>query len=262
MSDTPPEWLVLTRQVCFGTSETGLPDAGGWLVLMGQPLSMLLVLFAGWGRDVRAGLAYVADRVFGQLALGTVAALLVVAAAGVVLRVKVADARGFATSNTEEIAGQLNRISDTPKPLTLVNQKGDTISLEQFKGRPVIVTFAYAHCSTICPLIVSDVLSARDKLTMQKPVVLIVTMDPWRDTPSRLPTIADQWGLTGDAHVLSGSVGDVELALSRWRVPRIRNEQTGDLSHPTLVYVIGQDGKIAYALSGTQSIIRAAVEAL
>ena len=143
-----------------------------------------------------------------------------------------------------------------------MNQKGDTISLEQFKGRPVIVTFAYAHCSTICPLIVSDVLSARDKLTMQKPVVLIVTMDPWRDTPSRLPTIASQWGLTGDAHVLSGSVEDVELALSRWRVPRIRNEQTGDLSHPTLVYVIGQDGKIAYVLSGTQSIIRAAVEAL
>ena len=262
MSDTPPEWLILTRQVCFGTSETGLPDAGGWLVLMGQPLSMLLVLFAGWGRDVRAGLAHVADRVFGQLALGTVAALLVVAAAGVVLRVKVADARGFATSNTEEIAGQLNRISDTPKPLALVNQEGDTISLEEFKGRPVIVTFAYAHCSTICPLIVSDVLSARDKLTMQKPVVLIVTMDPWRDTPSRLPTIASQWGLTGDAHVLSGSVEDVELALSRWRVPRIRNEQTGDLSHPTLVYVIGQDGKIAYVLSGTQSIIRAAVEAL
>ena len=129
MSDTPPEWLVLTRQVCFGTSETGLPDAGGWLVLMGQPLSMLLVLFAGWGRDVRAGLAYVADRVFGQLALGTVAALLVVAAAGVVLRVKVADARGFATSNTEEIAGQLNRISDKPKTLALVNQEGYTISL-------------------------------------------------------------------------------------------------------------------------------------
>jgi cytochrome oxidase Cu insertion factor (SCO1/SenC/PrrC family) len=262
MSDTPPEWLVLTRQVCFGTSETGLPDAGGWLVLMGQPLSMLLVLFAGWGRDVRAGIALVSQRVFGQLALGSVAALLVVAAGGVLLRVRVADARSFATSNTEQIAGQLNRINDTPKPLDLVDQSGKRISLEQFKGRPVIVTFAFAHCSTICPLIVSDVLSARDKLTLQKPVVLIVTLDPWRDTPSRLKTIADQWGVTGDAHVLSGSVEEVELTLTRWRVPRIRNEQTGDLSHPTLVYVIGQDGKIAYVLNGTQSIIRAAVEAL
>jgi cytochrome oxidase Cu insertion factor (SCO1/SenC/PrrC family) len=262
MSDTPPEWLVLTRQVCFGTSETGLPDAGGWLVLMGQPLSMLLVLFAGWGRDVRAGIARVAERVFGQLALGTVAALLAVAAAGVVLRVRVADARGFATSNTEAIAGQLNRINDTPKPLNLIDQSGNTISLGQFKGRPIIVSFAFAHCSTICPLIVSDVLSARDKLAAQNPVVLIVTLDPWRDTPSRLRTIADQWGVTGDAHVLSGSVEDVELALTRWRVPRIRNEQTGDLSHPSLVYVIGHDGKIAYVLDGSQAIIRAAVEAL
>ena len=52
-------------------------------------------------------------------------------------------------------------------------------------GRPVVVTFAYAHCTTICPVIVSEVLGARDKLALHKPVVLIVTLDPWRDTPAR-----------------------------------------------------------------------------
>jgi hypothetical protein len=51
-----PAWLVLTRETCFGTAATGLPDAGGWLALTGQPLGMLLVLFAGWGHDVKAGL--------------------------------------------------------------------------------------------------------------------------------------------------------------------------------------------------------------
>jgi cytochrome oxidase Cu insertion factor (SCO1/SenC/PrrC family) len=109
---------------------------------------------------------------------------------------------------------------------------------------------------------VSDVLSARDKLVQQRPVVLIVTLDPWRDTPSRLASIADKWGVTGEAHVLSGTVDEVELTLSRWRVPRIRNEQTGELSHPTISYIIGPDGRIAYVLNGGQSIIRAAVEAL
>ena len=257
-----PAWLVLTRETCFGTAATGLPDAGGWLALTGQPLGMLLVLFAGWGRDVKAGFHAAMDRVSGQLVVGAAAALLAAGVLGVVVRVRVADARPFATSSTEAVAGQLNRLNDAPKPISLVDQSGRTVTLEQFRGRPVIVTFAYAHCETVCPLLVSDVLGARDALTSRKPVVLIVTLDPWRDTPSRLPSIAERWGATGDVHVLSGVPDSVERVLNAWRVPRARNERTGDLSHPSVVYVIGPDGRIAYVVTGAQAVVRAAVEAL
>ena len=257
-----PAWLVLTRETCFGTAATGLPDSGGWLALTGQPLGMLLVLFAGWGRDVKAGFHAAMDRVSGQLVVGAAAALLAAGVLGVVVRVRVADARPFATSSTEAVAGQLNRLNDAPKPISLVDQSGRTVTLEQFRGRPVIVTFAYAHCETVCPLLVSDVLGARDALTSRKPVVLIVTLDPWRDTPSRLPSIAERWGATGDVHVLSGVPDSVERVLNAWRVPRARNERTGDLSHPSVVYVIGPDGRIAYVVTGAQAVVRAAVEAL
>jgi cytochrome oxidase Cu insertion factor (SCO1/SenC/PrrC family) len=114
----------------------------------------------------------------------------------------------------------------------------------------------------VCPLLVSEVLGARDVLTSRKPVVLIVTLDPWRDTPSRLPSIAERWGASGDVHVLSGVPDSVERVLNAWRIPRARNERTGDLSHPSVVYVIGPDGRIAYAVSGSQEVVRAAVEAL
>ncbi len=260
--DAAPAWLTLTREVCFGTSETGLPNAGGWLTLMGQPLSMLLVLFAVWGKDVRAGLRMASEHVTGQLVLGASAALLVAGVVGVTVRVRVADAQPFASSPTERVASQLTRINDEAKPLSLIDQSGQTVTLEQFRGRPVIVTFAYAHCETVCPLIVNEVLTARDALPAQNPVVLIVTLDPWRDTPSRLSSIATQWGLTGDAHVLSGETEVVERALNAWRVPRVKNEKTGELSHPTLVYVVGVDGRIAYAVGGTAAVVRAAVEAL
>ena len=256
-----PAWLVLTRETCFGTAATGLPDAGGWLALTGQPLGMLLVLFAGWGRDVEAGLRAAMYRVSGQLGVGAAAALLIAGMLGVV-RVRVADARPFATSTTEEVAAQLNRLNDAPKPMSLVDQSGRTVTLEQFRGRPVIVTFAYAHCETVCPTLVSDVLGARDALPTHRPAVLIVTLDPWRDTPSRLPSIAERWGASGDVHVLSGVPDSVERVLNAWRVPRARNERTGDVSHPSVVYVIGPDGRIAYVVSGGQPVIRAAVEAL
>ena len=260
--DTAPAWLTLTRETCFGTAATGLPDAGGWLVLMGQPLSMLLVLLAGWGRDVRAGLARAAERVGGQLLLGAGGALLLAGIVGVGVRVRVADAQPFASSGTEAIAGQLNRLNDAAKPLRLVDQAGDTVTLEQFRGRPVIVTFAFAHCETVCPLIVNEVLNARDALRTEDPAVLIVTLDPWRDTPSRLPAMARQWGVSGDAHVLSGTPEQVERTLNAWRIPRVRNERTGDLSHPSVVYVVGADGRIAYVVSGSASVVRAAVQAL
>lgn len=257
-----PTWVLRTRETCFGTAATGLPDAGGWLALVGQPMGMLAVLFAVWGTEVRDGLRATMRFVAGQLALGVVGAALLVGALGVVLRVRDADASTFASSPTEALAGQLNRLNDAPKPFSLVDQHGRTVTLEQFRGKPVLVTFAYAHCETVCPVLVSEVLGARDGLGGRAPAVLIVTLDPWRDTPSRLPSIAERWGATGDAHVLGGSPEEVERVLNAWRIPRARNERTGDVSHPSVVYVLGADGRIAYVVTGSQPLIRAAVEAL
>jgi protein SCO1/2 len=257
-----PAWVLRTRETCFGTAATGLPDAGGWLALVGQPLGMLAVLFAVWGGEVREGLRAAMRRVVGQLAVGAVGAAIAAGLLGVVVRVRVADASTFASSPTEALAGQLNRLNDAPKPFALVDQHGRTVTLEQFRGKPVLVTFAYAHCETVCPLLVSEVLGARDRLGARAPAVLIVTLDPWRDTPSRLPSIAERWGATGDAHVLGGSPEEVERVLNAWRIPRARNERTGDVSHPSIVYVVGADGRIAYVVTGSEPLIRAAVEAL
>ena len=35
-----PTWLVRTRFVCFGSSENGLPHAGGWIALIGEPIAI------------------------------------------------------------------------------------------------------------------------------------------------------------------------------------------------------------------------------
>jgi protein SCO1 len=159
-------------------------------------------------------------------------------------------------------AAQLTRVNDTTPALSLTDQSGREVTLESFRGRPVIVTFAFAHCETICPLIVADVLAARRQIDGAAPAVLIVTLDPWRDTAARLPAIARAWGLGEDTHVLSGPADDVERALNRWRVPRTRNPRTGDISHPSIVYVVGADGRIAYVVSGGADAIAAAVRAL
>lgn len=257
-----PGWVLRTREVCFGTSGSGLPDAGGWLLLIGQPLGMLIVLVAVWPTELRAGLTHLLARAPGQLAAGAVAAAFLAGLYSVAVRVMGSDGEPFSAGPYREIAAELTRINDAPPAFDLVDQRGQPTTMDAFRGRPVLVAFAYAHCETICPAIVRDVIDAQARLADRAPAVLIVTLDPWRDTPARLPAIASAWRLPPEVHVLSGEPDQVERTLNAWRIPRARNERTGDLSHPSLVYVIDPGGRIAYALSGHADQIVAAVRAL
>jgi protein SCO1 len=257
-----PEWFLRTREVCFGTVRDGLPNAGGWILLIGQPLGMVALLAIVWPADLRAGFAKLLSRVPGQLVAGATAAAIVAGLGGVVVRVAGAGVETFAAGPDRDVVATLTRIDDAPPAMALVDQHGETVTLEAFRGRPVLVTFAFAHCDTICPLVVTDVTTAAARLSGDPPVVLVVTLDPWRDTPSRLPSIARAWGLPGDAHVLSGEAMAVERVLNAWRIPRVRNERTGDVSHPSLVYVLNRDGRITYVVPGGVDAIVAAVRAL
>jgi protein SCO1/2 len=117
------------------------------------------------------------------------------------------------------------------------------------------VTFAYAHCETVCPVLVAEAVRARERLTGRAPALVVVTLDPWRDTPARLPAIAAAWKLPADALVLSGSVADVEAALDRWNVARARDPRTGEVTHPNLVYIVDANGRIAYSTVGDAGAI-------
>jgi protein SCO1/2 len=266
MSDAAPDWLARTRLVCFGATRTGLPDAGGWMLLVGQPLGMMIMLFAVWGDEVRAGFAALLGRVSGQISVGVTAAALVIGLVAAGTRVRNANAAPFDANPADDLAAQLTPLRDPAAEIGLVNQAGDTVSLAAYRGRAVLVTFAFGNCQTVCPLVVHASLAARDKIaaTMPErtPAIVVVTLDPWRDTPSRLSSIAERWGLTGDAHVVSGAVDDVERTLNRWRIPRVRNGQTGDITHPSIVYVVGPDGRLRYAVNGTSEQIIAAIGAM
>jgi protein SCO1/2 len=264
LTATAPEWMARTREACFGAAPGGLPDAGGWILLVGEPVGLVAVLAVVWGEALREGLRAAAARPAGRVALAG-CALGVVAGLGAAARL-VAEVRGepFSVRAGADLASEVaaGRVDDPVPALRLVDQRGDSVVLEQFRGRPVVVTFGFGHCETVCPLTVRAARDAVRRLGDRGAVLVVVTLDPWRDTPARLPYLADGWGLGERMHLVGGDVPSVERTLSAWRVPRVRNTATGDLSHPAIVYVVSPAGRLVYALGPDADAIVAAVGAL
>ncbi len=255
-----PGWLARARYVCFGSLPEGGPDVAGWLVLLGQPVGMLGVLLVAWGEDLARGLAECRRHRGGRLGLalgaGVVAGTLLLGA-----RQAWDDGERFDPGSLEAI-GTLGPLDRDAPPLALVDQAGDTIRLVRFRGRPVLITFAFAHCAVTCPTVVEAVLAAQRDAPAPQPAVVIVTLDPWRDPPARLQALAQAWRLGPGAHVLSGSVADVEATLDAWGVVRTRDTVTGEVHHPVVVLVAGGDGRLAYSVPGYAQAIREALRQL
>jgi len=258
VGDAAPEWVSRTRAVCFGTLENGLPDPEGWAVLIGQPLVMLGLLLIGWGREVAAGLRGLARSGSGRVVLAAAGVLAILGAGATGARVRVAMAALREWASTTADVPAAFRALDRPAPaLDLVDQHGALVSLEAYGGRPLLVTFVFGHCETICPLVVRETLAARRRLEAAgiPAAATVITLDPWRDTPARLGYLASKFGMGREEWLLGGDVEVVEDALDRWEVPRDRDRGSGDVVHPPLVYVVDPEGRIAFATAGGEDLL-------
>ena len=246
-----PDWLERTRSVCFNITESGLPDAKGWLLLVGQPPTMLAMLLVGWWAEVRSSLARLVSLPRGRMAaLGVVT----VTFTGLTLAgAKVIDARVPEVSfGIDEPAPDTYPRLDRVWPVMegLLAQGALPFDLAQLEGRNALVTFAFGHCATICPLVVHQARAVRLEAELDLAIV-VFTLDPWRDTPSRLPDLLDQFDLDPDGDfMVSGSIEHVNAALDAWNMPRERDQVTGDITHPGIVYMVESDGTIAYGSTG------------
>jgi cytochrome oxidase Cu insertion factor (SCO1/SenC/PrrC family) len=257
-----PEWLTRAREVCFNADADGMPDVTGWMLLIGQPVVMFGFLAVVWPRPVGKGLGWLAGRNAGRMALAGVGALVVGGLVATGIRVgEVATARAASIQLPPGMPAANHPRLDRPAPaLGLVDQRGEAVELEALLGRPALVTFAFGHCGDICPLVVDNARRARDEAWGPEGAALVVvTLDPWRDTPARLPDLAARWQLGPADHLLSGSVDEVEAVLDAWNMARDRNPMTGDIAHPPLLYLLDARGTIVFAtLSGRATIVELA----
>jgi len=243
-----PEWLLRTRAACFGSTAGGLPDAGGWVLLIGEPLGMLGVLVVVWGRTLRSDVERVRVVRRWWLAAGSIAA----AALVMVASLGVHATRVWARGNPAGVRGPgvPTRLDFSPPATALVDQHGARASLADLGGRPALLTVAFGHCATVCPTVVNDLSHARRTTGRADVQLVVVTLDPWRDTPDRLSSLGAHWELGAGDRVLSGSVANVEQVLDSLGIGRRRNETTGDIEHGSTVMLINSRGRVEWRIDG------------
>src|SRR5262249_38757416 len=103
-------------------------------------------------------------------------------------------------------------------PFRLIDEKGNTITDANLKGKTFLVVFGYTHCPGICPTTlfdVSEVMRALGK-DANRAGALFVTVDPERDTPAVMKDYLSSF----DPH-LRGATGDraaIDAAEKAYRV--------------------------------------------
>ena len=244
-----PEWLLRAQAACFGRTATGLPDASGWMLLILGPATMLLSFCIAFGSDLTSALRSLGSGSRTVLAVFGVVALL--EGAWVARRIAAAqliEAASFAPSEGAALPTDYPFQRELAPEFRLIDQHGEPISLSRFRGRVVLLGFAFAHCQTVCPVLVRTLREAHRALGTTDVSLVLVTLDPRRDTASSLSGLAERYELGPDQYLLSGSVEDVEAVATAYGVAAVRDPQTGDILHPPLVYVLGAGGERGYAL--------------
>jgi len=131
--------------------------------------------------------------------------------------------------------------------IDLRNYLGRPVTLSEYRGKAVLVTFLYTSCPEICPLIASNLRVALKMLGRRdsQVQVIAVSVDPRGDTPAAVARFLSDHGLTGRMQYLIGSAGELARTWAAWDVGAKPEVGQPDLvAHSALVYGISASGRL------------------
>ncbi len=136
--------------------------------------------------------------------------------------------------------------ADFGKELALTGHDGKPRTLADFRGKAVVLFFGFTHCPDICPTTLADAAGAIKALgkDADRVQVLMVTVDPERDTPKVLAQYVPAFdprflGLYGDAAATQRAAKEFKIFYEK--------RKAGDsysVDHSGQSYVIDAQGRL------------------
>ena len=144
---------------------------------------------------------------------------------------------------------QLTDVTGVPfgKKLDLTDHNGKRRTLEDFKGKVVVLFFAFTHCPDACPTTLAELATVARELgpDAQRMQVLVVTVDPERDTPEVLRQYVPSFNPAFLG--LYGTLQETATTAKEFKVYFQKQPQPGGgytVDHSAGVFVLDKQGRL------------------
>ncbi|WP_456438700.1 SCO family protein [Psychroserpens sp.] len=132
-------------------------------------------------------------------------------------------------------------------------EEGETIHLEDLKGKTLVMVMIYTTCKAACPRLVADMRSIEAQIPKENQKGLnyvLVSIDPETDTPERLKTFAKENLMDGEQWTfLQGSISGVREFANVLAV-KYKEISPLDFSHSNIISVFNTKGELMHQQEG------------
>lgn len=140
----------------------------------------------------------------------------------------------------------------TAADFALRDQNGRLVRLSAQRGKLVLVTFLYTHCTDICPVIANQLNQALRELYHQRTSVriLAVSVDPKGDTPRAVRKFVRDHRLLPEFHYLVGRPAQLARVWQAYNV-QVLQRNPESVGHSGYIYLLDRRGKPRVFYSAT-----------
>ncbi len=149
--------------------------------------------------------------------------------------------------------------------LELIDQHGNAVPFDLYRGHPVLVAMFYATCPATCPLLVSALHGVEGKLqgdAKEQVRFLLISLDPKRDTPQELTRVLERHRIADTHWTLASPAADRVRDLAAVLGVKYREMAGGGYNHSPIVSLVDGRGAIVRQFPGPKPSVNEIVESL
>ena len=142
-------------------------------------------------------------------------------------------------------------VPSKPAPdFTLVDQGGHTMSLSDFRGSAVVLTFMDSHCTDICPIVSQEFVDAYHDLgaAAAHTVFVAVNVNQYHATLTDVAAFSHEHQLDTipNWHFFTGSTTDLQAVWANYGIAVQAPNPNADIIHSSVSYFIDPAGNERY----------------
>ena len=134
-----------------------------------------------------------------------------------------------------------NSIYQLSVPLS--DQLGRVSTLENWRGKPVLISMFYSSCQFVCPRIVDALKRTEESLATKVPI-LMVSFDPARDDTAALKAMAGERHIDPKLWTLARTDARNVRKLAATLGIQYRELPSGEFNHASVIILLDAEGRI------------------